>query len=112
MAEGAKIDLEGDKGAQRGNENVENDPICEHNYIDRAASITREQFVEDLDKRNDIHALEHKGLGVGQGKATEDKHYLWGVSSILGFGLLVDKYQTHLANFTLANSASTQSGGE
>jgi len=47
MAEAAKIDLEGDKGAQRGNENVENDPICEHNYIDRAASITREQFVED-----------------------------------------------------------------
>jgi hypothetical protein len=112
MAEGAKIDLEGDKGAQRGNENVENDPICEHNYIDRAASITREQFVEDLDKRNDIHALERKGLGVGQGRATEDKHYLWGVSSILGFGLLVDRYQTHLANFTLENSASSQSGEE
>ena len=109
MAEAAAIDVEGEQGAIGGNENVENDPICETNYIDRIASITREQLSTDLAKRNDTNVRDY---GFGQGSAIEDKHYLWGISSIRGFGLLVDTFHTHLAEFTLANSVSTQVGGE
>ena len=50
MAEARVLDVEGEKGAKGGNENVENDPICETNYIDRIASITREQLSTDLAK--------------------------------------------------------------
>ena len=109
MAEARVLDVEGEKGAKGGKENVENDPICETNYIDRIASITREQLSTDLAKRNDTNVRDY---GFGQGSAIEDKHYLWGISSIRGFGLLVDTFHTHLAEFTLANSVSTQSGGE